>query len=219
VTTKKAIKKKTTRKSAVKNPSYQAKKEVSRVNSKKKKTRTKKTGNVISVNTDETKIEEVSNKLKEYLEPVETKMNSSVLSIDSHLASYPSTYVFTNSKSFVKVPNSNINEATFQKSDGFRQIVIRDVVSEDLFNRLYECEQDEVGPLINLKIIPMIESLYYHAGHDHNKYTIGYYFASFKSVDSDFYIEKIPDSNNYALTLNSFCSPLNQVQNNDLTDE
>jgi hypothetical protein len=207
MTKKKVAKKKTAKKTAARKSSTRAKKSTT----PKKKARTKKEGNVISVNTDETKLEEVSSKLKAYLEPIEARLNSSVLNIDSHLIEYPSTYVFNNASSLMKVSDEGVNSAKFQKSDGFRQIVIVEKISEELFNKLNDCEQEEVGSLLNLTIIPMIESLYANAGHDHNKYTVGYYFGRFKSIDSDNYIEKLSDGSGYKITLSSFCSPLSQV--------
>ena len=207
MTTRKTTKRKVAKKTAAKkSATTKTKKPAS-----KKKTRTKKEGNVISVNTDETKLEEVSFKLKAYLEPIEARLNSSVLNIDSHLIGYPSTYVFNNSSSIMKVSDEGINSARFQKSDGFRQIVITEKISEELFNKLNDCEQEEVASLLSLIIIPMIESLYANAGHDHNKYTVGYYFGKFKAIDSENYIEKLSDGSGYKITLSSFCSPLSQV--------
>lgn len=178
----------------------------------KKKTRTKKEGNVISVNTDETKLEEVNEKLKSYLSSIEDKLNSSVLNIDSHLIQFPSTYVFNNSSSVMNVSDDNINSAKFQKSDNFRQIVVLENVTEELFDKLYECKEEEIPSLINLTIIPMIQSLYSNAGHDHNTYSVGYYFGKFKAVGSDNYIEKLSDGTGYKIVLSSFCSPLDQVK-------
>lgn len=200
-------KKKTAKKTAARKSSTSAK----RSTTAKKKTRTKKEGNVISVNTDETKLEEVGLKIKTYLEPIEDRLNSSVLNINSHLVEYPSTYIFNNTSSVMKVSDDGINPAKFQKSDGFRQIVIVEKISEELFNKLNDCEQEEVGSLLNLTIIPMIESLYANAGHDHSKHTIGYYFGRFKAIDSENYIEKLSDGSGYKITLSSFCSPLNKV--------
>lgn len=213
-TTTKKTKKKVAKKTAARKSSTRTKKKAT-----KKKTRTKKEGNVISVNTNETRLEEVSAKLKAYLEPIEARLNNSVLSINSHLISYPSTFVFSDANNLMKVSDDGLNEAKFQKSEGFRQIVVVEKINDDLFNRLHDCKQEEVGSLINLKIIPMIESLYENAGHDHNKYTIGYYFAKFKSVDSENYIEKLSDGSGYKITLNSFCSPLSQVNVNKELDK
>src|SRR5210317_605901 len=107
MTKKKVTKKKTAKKTAARKSSTRAKKSTT----SKKKARTKEEGNVISVNTDETKLEEVSSKLKAYLEPIEARLNSSVLNIDSHLIEYPSTYVFNNSSSIMKVSDEGINSA------------------------------------------------------------------------------------------------------------
>lgn len=208
MTSRKTIKKKIAKKTAARKTNTTKSKKVQA----KKKTRTKKEGNVISVNTDETKLEEVNSKLKNYLENIEARLNSNVLKIDSSLVQFPSTYVFNNTSSLMKVSDDGINSAKFQKSEGFRQIIVVEKITEELFEKLNSCEQEEVPGLINLTIIPMIQSLNANAGHDHNEYTIGYYFARFKSIDSDNYIEKLTDGSGYKLTLSSFCSPLNQVK-------